>query len=110
MKQRDIYWADLEPVKGREQKGKRPVVVISGNAMNNNLDIVICCPLTTAVKNYSGCVILGKNAINNLKTDSEIITFQLRAISKLRLSKKIGEITPEQLKQVIRGLNEIMVY
>ncbi len=110
MKQRDIYWADLEPVKGSEQRGKRPVVIVSGNSMNDNLDIVICCPLSTSVKNYSGCVILEKDNINNLKSDSEIITFQIRAVSKARLTKKIGEISPENLKEIIRGLNEILVY
>lgn len=110
MKQRDIYWANLEPVKGSEQRGKRPVVIVSGDSMNDNLDIVICCPLSTSVKNYSGCVILEKNRINNLKSDSEIITFQIRAISKSRLTKKIGAISTENLKEIIRGLNEILVY
>lgn len=110
MKQRDIYWADLEPVKGSEQRGKRPVVIVSGDSMNDNLDIVICCPLSTSVKKYSGCVILEKDNINNLKSDSEIITFQIRAVSKSRLTKKIGEITTSQLKSAITGLNEILVY
>ncbi|MEO8514863.1 MAG: type II toxin-antitoxin system PemK/MazF family toxin [Ignavibacteria bacterium] len=110
MKQKDIYWAELDPVKGSEQRGKRPVVIISGDAMNNNLDIVICCPLSTSVKNYSGCIILERDGINNLKSDSEIITFQVRAISKARLTKKIGEISTSQLKYVITGLNEILVY
>jgi mRNA interferase MazF len=110
MKQKEIYWADLEPVKGSEQKGKRPVVIISGDAMNDNLDIVICCPLSTRIKNYAGCVILKKDSINNLKTDSEIITFQVRSVSKARLTKKIGEISTDQLKQMIKGLNEILYY
>ncbi len=110
MKQKDIYWAELDPVKGSEQRGKRPVVIVSGEAMNDHLDIVICCPLSTSVKKYSGCVILEKDRINNLKTDSEIITFQIRAISKSRLTKKIGAITKDQLKEIIVGLNEILVY
>lgn len=110
MKQRDIYWADLEPVRGSEQRGKRPVVIVSGDSMNENLDIVICCPLSTSVKNYAGCVILKKDRINNLKSESEIITFQIRAVSKSRLTKKIGKISMENLKEIIRGLNEILVY
>jgi len=110
MKQRDIYWADLEPVRGSEQRGKRPVVIVSGDSMNENLDIVICCPLSTSVKNYAGCVILKKDRINNLKLESEIITFQIRAVSKSRLTKKIGKISMENLKEIIRGLNEILVY
>jgi mRNA interferase MazF len=110
MKQGDIYWTELDPVKGSEQKGKRPALIISGNAMNDNLDIVICCPLTTSVKKYAGCVKLNADRFNKLKTDSEIITFQIRTLSKERLTKKIGEITDQQLGEVLAGLNEILKY
>ncbi len=110
MKQKDIYLANLEPAKGGEQKGTRPVVIISGNAMNDNLDIVIVCPLTTSIKKYAGCVVLEKNPKNKLTEDSEIITFQIRVLSKSRLAKKLGEITDEQLKMIIEGLNDILKY
>ena len=46
MKQREIWLADLNPVKGSEQRGVRPVVILSGNSMNANLDICIVCPLS----------------------------------------------------------------
>ena len=46
MRQRDIYWADLNPVKGTEQAGKRLVVIISGNTMNEHLGVSIICPLS----------------------------------------------------------------
>ncbi len=110
MKQKEIYIANLEPVRGSEQSGKRPVVIISGNAMNDNLDIVIACPLTSFIKYYSGCVILNKNSLNGLTNDSEIITFQIRTISKHRLSKKIGEITDNELNLIFSGLNDILKY
>jgi len=45
MKQRDIWMADLNPLKGSEQQGIRPVVIVSGNAMNDNLGICIICRL-----------------------------------------------------------------
>lgn len=110
MKRGEIYLADLEPVKGSEQKGTRPVVIISGSAMNRNIDLVIACPLTTAIKNYAGCIVLKKNSYNKLTNDSEVITFQLRAISKSRLIKKLGEITNDELKKIIAGLNDILKY
>ena len=50
MKQKEIWNISLDPVKGREQKGFRPAVIISGDAMNDNLDEVIICPLTTKIK------------------------------------------------------------
>ena len=66
MLQKDIYWANLNPTKGREQKGKRPVVIISGNVMNKNMGIFIVCPISSKIKNYVGCVKLEKNKTNNL--------------------------------------------
>ncbi|MBN1258718.1 type II toxin-antitoxin system PemK/MazF family toxin [Candidatus Peregrinibacteria bacterium] len=110
MKQKDIYWANLDPAQGRKQQGKRPVVIISGNAMNNNLGIFITCPISTKVKNYAGCVRLKKNKVNNLRQDSEIITFQIRTVSKKRLTKKIGEITDEELRQIFHGLSDTLTY
>ena len=110
MKQKDIFLADLNPVKGSEQKGKRPVVVISGNIMNDHLGVAIICPLSSKIKNYKGCVVLKKNKINGLSSDSEIITFQVRTISRERLIKKLGTITADELDTVIHGLNEILYY
>ena len=110
MKQREIWWADLNPVKGSEQRGVRPVVVISGNAMNDNLEIGIVCPLSTKIKNLAGCLILQKNTVSGLDYDSEVLTFQVRTISRERLTKKIGEITVAELNKIKQGLNEILMY
>lgn len=110
MKQRDIYLVDLNPVKGSEQKGIRPVVIVSGNAMNDNLNICIVCPLSSRLKHYSGCVVVKKDSLNNLEKDSEIISFQVRAISKSRLMKKIGEISKQQMEELKSGLIDILTY
>lgn len=110
MIQKDIYWANLNPTKGKEQKGKRPVVIISGNTMNKNLGIFIVCPISSKIKNYTGCVKLEKNKINKLSKDSEIIIFQIRTIAKERMIKKIGEITDAQLKEIFYSLNEVFYY
>ena len=110
MKQREIWLADLNPVKGSEQQGIRPIVVVSGNAMNNNLNVCIVCPLSSKIKNYAGCLVLKSDAINGLESDSEAITFQIRAISGQRLIRKIGEITITQFNIIKKGLNEILTY
>lgn len=110
MKQGEIWYADLEPVKGSEQAGKRPVVIISGAAMNITLKIVIACPLTSVIKNIKGCIVIEKNKINNLKKNSEVLVFQLRAISKSRLSKKIGDISKNQLELIKEGINVYLNY
>ncbi len=110
MKQRDIFLADLEPTKGQEQHGVRPVLVLSGNTMNEFFDLCMVFPLSSKVKNFPACVVLKKSAQNGLIQDSEILTFQLRSISKKRLHKKIGEISKEQLEQVFSGLNDVLRY
>ena len=110
MKQKDIYLADLNPTKKNEQSGIRPVVIISGDTMNDNLGIVIVCPLTSSIKNYTGTVFVGKNQKNKLKSDSEILVFQIRAISQKRLIKKVGRITDIEFKTILNSLSEILFF
>ena len=110
MKQGEIWYADLEPVKGSEQSGKRPIVIISGSAMNTALPIIIACPLTSVIKNIKGCVVIQKNRINNLKKDSEVLPFQIRTISKNRLSKKIGEISKNEIELIKEGIHLYLNY
>ena len=110
MKQAEIWYADLNPVKGREQAGHRPVVIISGNLLNRYLDIVIVCPLTSKIKNYKGNVLLIPSEANGLDNQSEILVFHVRSVSKGRLVKKIGVIADEELEQIKKGLNEMLRY
>lgn len=110
MKQAEIWFADLNPVKGSEQSGFRPVVIISGNLLNKYLDIVIVCPITSKIKNYKGNVILEPGNQNGLKKLSEILIFHVRSVSKNRLVKKIGRISNNELKLLKTGLDEILRY
>ena len=110
MRQRDIYWASLNLGRGREQQGRRPVVIVSGDALNANLGICIACPISSKIKNYAGCLTLLNNRTNNLPTDSAVLVFQIRALAKERLIKKIGEITISELKKITELLNEILIY
>lgn len=110
MKQCEIFYANLNPGKGSEQQGFRPVVIISGNLLNQYLPIVIACPLTTKLKNYKGNVVLEPNADNGLTEKSEIMVFQIRSISKDRLFKKVGTITEKQLNELKLGLDDILRY
>ncbi|RLD31295.1 MAG: type II toxin-antitoxin system PemK/MazF family toxin [Bacteroidetes bacterium] len=110
MKQAEIWYADLNPVKGSEQAGYRPVVIISGDLLNKYLKIVIACPLTTSVKNYKGNAVLEPSSENGLEKTSEILVFHIRSISKDRLVKRIGHITSEELEVLKSGLNDILKY
>jgi len=110
VRQKDICIADLNPAQGSEQAGKRPVVVISGNTMNDNLPVCIVCPISAQVKNYPACVAISPSRGNNLKSNSEVLTFQIRTISQRRIVKKIGYITDKDFAQVIVGLRDVLTY
>ena len=110
MNQGEIWHTNLNPVKGSEQSGMRPAVIVSGSVANIHLNAVICCPLTTKVKNYKGKVVLKPNISNKLTKASEILTFHICSISKARLVRKIGVISKEELQQIKGGFDDIWRY
>jgi mRNA interferase MazF len=110
MKQCEIWQTDLNPVTGGEQKGIRPVVIISGNLINRYLPVVIMCPLTSRVKGYKGNLILEPDELNGLSQRSEVLVFHIRSISKERLIRKIGTISETELEQIKAGLGDILRY
>ncbi len=110
MKQAELWYANLNPIKGREQAGFRPIVIVSGNLLNKHLSVVIACPLTTKIKGYKGNIILSPDNENNLKKKSEVLIFHIRSISKERLVRKIGNIKKEEIEVIKAGLNDILRY
>jgi mRNA interferase MazF len=110
MKQGEIWYANLNPSKGSEQAGLRPVAVISGNMLNQYMPIVIVVPLTTKIKNYKGNPILDPDNVNGLKQRSEILTFHIRSISKDRLIEKVGRIEKSTLTQILKTIHDILTY
>jgi len=90
MNQYDVYLADLNPTVGREQYGKRPVLIIS-NSYENLLDVVTILPITS-LKNgrkiYPNELLLQ----NELEKPSILLCQQIRTISKNRLIKKLTSI------------------
>ncbi len=110
MRQGEIWSADLNPTKGSEQAGSRPVVIVSGNLMNQHLNVVIAIPLTTRIKKYKGNPILSPTKVNGLKSESEMLVFHIRSMSKDRLIKKVGSVEPDQLDRALKTLNDILKY
>lgn len=108
--QGEIWFANLNPIKGSEQAGHRPVVVISGNMLNTHLGIVIVMPLTTTIKNYKGNIVLNPNKSNGLDKPSEVLIFHIRSLSKERLTKKIGRVSKNELHELKQGLDDILRY
>ena len=110
MKKGEIWMADLSPNKGKEQSGQRPVVIISGNAMNAHFGLVITCPLSSKIKNFIGNVVLSPSNTNGLKQLSEILVFQIRSISKDRLVQHLGQIKTTEMAEIEDNLNKILKY
>ena len=110
MKQGEIWFTNLNPTEGSEQAGFRPVLIISGNILNDNANVLICCPLTTKVKNYHGNLVLNPNEGNGLKQESEVLTFHIRSLSKNRLKQRVGKISKLEMAIVHRCLEDILRY
>lgn len=104
MQQGEIWYADLDPTKGSEQSGRRPVIIISGSALNETLPILIVVPVSSKIKSYPTCVLIKSGRVSGLKKDSEAIPFQVRAITKKRLTKRLGRVTGDELRDIIKGL------
>ena len=97
----DIYWAQLNPVVGREQAGHRPVMVIS-NDIENSMDIVTVIPITSKKK---GRKIYPNELLFDLgNRESILLMHQIRTISKHRLGKKIDTLKATLRKKVIEIL------
>jgi mRNA interferase MazF len=110
MKQGEIWMANLNSSRGSEQAGLRPVVIVSGNLLNEHLNIVIAAPLTSKIKRYKGNPILHPTKANGLKNESEVLVFHIRSISKDRLTKKMGIAEPAEIGQFMKTLNDILKY
>ena len=110
MKQGAIWNADLNPSRGTEQAGFRPVVILSGNLLNEYLNVVIVAPLTTKIKKYKGDPILSPSKRNGLKKESELLVFHIRSISKNRLVKKLGSVDEAELELALKTLQDLLRY
>lgn len=103
----DIVWADLDPVKGHEQAGRRPVLVLSHDVFNKSSGTVIAVALTSQPQYVSFPLAL-ELTHTKLEKRSWIKISQIRVLSTTRIGKKLGKASPEELEKVIEGLNEII--
>ena len=93
IKRGDMFYADLSPVIGSEQGGIRPVLVIQNNTGNRYSPTVIVSAITSQLnKNKLPTHIELDSKEFGLKSDSVVLTEQIRTIDKSRLKEKIGHI------------------
>lgn len=103
----DIWWADLNPVRGREQAGVRPVLVISHDIFNQRSGTVIALAITSRAPS-AGFPLTFALITPTLPKPSWVKISQIRTLSIERLSNQMGSVSPEELDQIIEGLNEII--
>jgi len=103
----EIRWADLNPVRGREQAGLRPVLILSHDVFNERSGTVIAMALTSQPQR-AGFPLTLELKIEKLPKRSWVKISQIRTLSVERIGKRIGKTSPEELVQVVEGLNEII--
>ncbi len=103
----DIIWADLNPVRGHEQAGMRPVLILSHDVFNERSGTVIAMALTSQTQR-AGFPLTLQLSSAKLPKKSWVKISQIRTLSIQRLGKRIGKASPEELALIIEGLNEII--
>ncbi len=103
----EIRWADLNPVRGHEQAGLRPVMILSHDIFNERSGTVIAVAITSQPQK-AGFPLTLELKVGFLPKKSWIKISQIRTLSVERIGKVIGKASLEDLTQVIEGLNEII--
>jgi mRNA interferase MazF len=103
----EIRWADLDPVRGHEQGGRRPVVIVSDNVFNARSGTVIGMAITSQ-QQRAGFPLTFEVTSSKLPKKSWVKISQVRVLSVKRLGAKIGSLSEAEIDQLIDGLNEIL--
>lgn len=103
----EIYWAELNPVRGHEQAGLRPVLVISNDFLNERSGTVVAMAITSQVQLAGFPLTLQLTSVQ-LPKPSWVKINQVRTLSIERLQRRIGRIGEEELSKIIEGLFELV--
>ena len=103
----DIRWADLNPVRGREQAGLRPVLIISHDVFNERSGTVIAIALTSQPQKAEFPLTMELRS-RDLPKRSWLKISQIRTLSVERIGKRISRASLEDLDRAVEGFNEII--
>ena len=103
----EVYWADLKPVRGSEQAGLRPVLIISGDIFNEKSGTVIALALTSRPQR-AGFPLTLELESKKLPKKSWVKIGQVRTLSTERIGRRIAAIGREELDRVVEGLEELV--
>lgn len=101
----EVYFADLNPVRGREQGGRRPVLVVQNDIGNQYSPVTIVATITSAVsgKAYPTEVRLPTGA-GGLPKESTVLLNQIKTIDRARLETRVGQLEPQTMLEVDKAL------
>jgi len=103
----EIRWADLNPVRGREQAGLRPALVLSHDVFNERSGTVIAIALTSQEPRAGFPLTLESN-VPGLPKRSWVRISQIRTLSVERIGRRLARASEEEVGRVVEGLNEII--
>jgi mRNA interferase MazF len=103
----DVRWADLNPVRGHERAGRRPVLVLSHDVFNDRSGTVIAVALTSQ-EPRAGFPLTLESRASGLGQRSWIKISQIRTLSVDRIGARLAKASEEELARVLDGLNEIL--
>lgn len=103
----EIRWADLNPVRGHEQAGLRPVLILSHDVFNERSGTVIAAALTSQ-QPPAGFPLTLESSAAGLPKRSWIKISQIRTLAIERIGRKLGVASEEELARVVEGINEII--
>lgn len=102
----DLIWTDFDPTKGREQRGRRPALVVSPAAFTEFTGLAIVCPITSAVRPFPTSAVLPPG----LTVAGEILTSHIRSIdTQARPIRYAGSSVPDDICQLVRAKLHVLI-
>ena len=103
----DIYLADLDPVRGREQAGTRPVLIIQNDIGNQYSTTTVVAAITSRISKKRLPIHVEVSAEDSgLPRDSVILLEQIRTLDKERMISKMGELLAQKMTEVNWALHK----
>ena len=104
----EVWLADLNPTRGHEQAGRRPVLIVSDDIFNRGLaDLVIALPMTTRIRPIPSHIVI-EPPEGGVRRESAILCEAIRSLGKGRLVKRWGQATDHTLAAVSDALTILL--
>lgn len=103
----EVRWADLDPVRGHEQGGQWPVLILSHDVFNERSGTVIVVAVTSQAQRAGFPLTIELKSVS-MPRRSWVKISQVRTLSTDRIGASVGRVSFEEISQVVEGLNEII--